>query len=271
MSVVSAISTRAILTSVFLILYSGCSHANASNIVEYSHVEIYRAGWPVCKGILLNHTVISVAHCVNSHDDLSIHYVRDGHPESAAPLSLAFDHRSRRTGSLDDVVAIRISSAERADIDGKIDIASNVGLSDIGIDPTFKFIIEEKPSIGGQRSIAAHPSSHIPMRHVRTFGQLAEFAEISPALTSRPKVGPDRSAAFSLSMSRSMVLQPSDLLCQGRSGSPLLGTRNGINYLAGILVKGEHRYYVDGRWCGTTIGALRMDVGILDWIDKQIR
>lgn len=78
------------------------------------------------------------------------------------------------------------------------------------------------------------------------------------------------SMAFSINMHENMIVDRSDLICQGQSGSPVFARKNGVKYLIGILIRGQPNGYYNTVLCGNGAYALRLDGAAGAWIRKNL-
>ncbi|MBE7179241.1 MAG: hypothetical protein INR69_22760 [Mucilaginibacter polytrichastri] len=244
-----------------------CSVAtsHASKVFEYSQVGIYENNRFVCRGLKIGNDIITAAHCFRGRKELGIRYFIGGQ------VSFAKVSRIKTLYSRSPIIDIAIFQTNvplAAEVDGIIAIGDAEPIENfIGKQ---NFSIELKAFDANENEARSQTVEILPMNYLKGYDDIVLLSLDKQSRISLPDPKSAGSMAFSINMHENMIVDRSDLICQGQSGSPVFARKNDVKYLIGILIRGQPNGYYNNVLCGKGAYALRLDGAAGAWIRKNL-
>ena len=244
-----------------------CSVAtsSASKISEYSHVGIYEDNRFVCRGLKIGNDIVTAAHCFRGKKELGVKYFINGQVKSAA-VSRIRTLYSR--SPIIDIAIFQTDSPLTAEVDGVVAIGDAEPIENF--DEKQNFSIELKTFDTDRNDASSKIFESFSMNYSKGYDDVALLYLDKQSHISLPDPKSAGSMAFSINMNESMIVNRSDLICQGQSGSPVFARKNDVKYLVGILIRGQPNGYYNTILCGNGAYALRLDGAAGAWIRKNL-
>jgi hypothetical protein len=253
-----------VLVCIVVLLHS-VSTSYASKVFEYSHVGIYEKDQFVCRGLKIGNDIITAAHCFRGREGLGVRYFvgrRVGFSEVSRVKTLY--SRSPIT----DIAIFQANTPLAAEVDGVIAIGDAEPIENFNDEQSFS--IELKTFDASGHDARSRIVEIVPMHYSKGYDDVVLLSLDKQSRISLPGPKSAGSMAFSINMHENMIVDRSDLICQGQSGSPVFARKNGVKYLIGILIRGQPNGYYNTVLCGNGAYALRLDGAAGAWIRKNL-
>jgi hypothetical protein len=232
---------------------------------EYSHIGIYENDRFVCRGLKIGNDIITAAHCFRGGKGLGIRYFIDGQVRFAkiSRIKSLYSH-----SPIIDIAIFQASVPLAAEVDGVIAIGDAEPIENFNDEQSFS--IELKTFDASGHDARSRIVEIVPMHYSKGYDDIVLLSLDKQSRISLPGPKSAGSMAFSINMHEHMIVDPSNLICQGQSGSPVFARKNNVKYLIGILVRGKANGYYNNVLCGKSAYALRLDGAAGAWIRKNL-
>lgn len=244
-----------------------CSVATsyASKVFEYSHIGIYENDLFVCRGLKIGNDIITAAHCFRGRKGLGIRYFIGGQVRFAeiSRIKTLYSH-----SPIIDIAIFQASIPLAGEVDGVIAIGDAEPIEKFNGKQNFS--IELKSFDANGNKVRSQAVEILPMNYSKGYDDIVLLSLDKQSRISLPDPKSAGSMAFSINMHENMIVDPSDLICQGQSGSPVFARKNNVKYFIGILIRGKPNGYYNNVLCGKSAYALRLDGAAGAWIRKNL-